>query len=229
MYTWFVDFQKAYDSIRPDSLKHKLEKLGIKGNFLDIITSIYNSTKVWFSYNSYVSTPFGATIGFKQGDILSTMFFNLFINDLPMLLEKHNTQSEESESPELFNTQICFLLFADDLVIFSLAKNGLQEKLDLLKKYCRQWDLNLNLEKTKVVILNKQGNTIKKCKFYYRGKEIEIASQYTYLDFTFVLSGKKHVGIENLIKKGKEAWFSIQKMSRKSKGKISETSHPIRL
>ena len=133
LYTWFVDFQKAYDSIRPDSLKHKLEKLGVKGNLLDIITSIYNSTKVWFSYNSYVSTPFGATIGFKQGDILSTMFFNLFINDLPMLLEKHNTQSEESESPELFNTQICFLLFADDLVIFSLAKNGLQEKLDLLK------------------------------------------------------------------------------------------------
>ena len=44
------------------------------------------------------------------------MFFNLFINDL---LEKHSTQSEESESPELFNTQISFLLFADDLAIFS--------------------------------------------------------------------------------------------------------------
>ena len=46
LYTCFVDFQKAYDSIRRDSLKHKLEQLGIKGNFLDIITSIYSSTKV---------------------------------------------------------------------------------------------------------------------------------------------------------------------------------------
>ena len=32
----------------------------------------------------------------KQGDILSTMFFHLFTNDLSMLLEKSNTQSEES-------------------------------------------------------------------------------------------------------------------------------------
>ena len=164
MYTCFVDFQKAYDSIRRDSLKHKLQQLGIKGKFLDIITSIYSSTKVSLSYTNYVSTPFSTSIGLKQGDILSTMFFNLFINDLPMQLEKHNTQSEESESPELFNTQISSLLFADDLAIFSLTKNGLQEKLDILEKYCRQWDLNLNLKKTKVIIFNKQGNTIKKKK-----------------------------------------------------------------
>ena len=132
MYTCFADFQKAYDSIRRDSLKHKLQQLGIKGKFLDIITSIYSSTKVSLSYTSYVSTPSSTSIGLKQGDILSTMFFNLFINDLPMKLKKHNTQSEESKSPEFFNTEISSLFFADDLVIFSLTKNGLQEKLDTL-------------------------------------------------------------------------------------------------
>ena len=61
-----------------------------------------------------------------------------------MLLEKHSTQSEESESPEKFNTQISSLLFADDLAIFSLnilTQNGLQEKLDFLEKYHKQWDL----------------------------------------------------------------------------------------
>ena len=50
-----------------------------------------------------------------------------------MLLEKHNTQSKESESPELFNTQISSLLFPNDLAIFSLTKNELQGKLDILK------------------------------------------------------------------------------------------------
>ena len=42
LYACFVDFQKAYDSIKRDGLKRKLEQLGIKGDFLDIITSIYN-------------------------------------------------------------------------------------------------------------------------------------------------------------------------------------------
>ena len=137
MCTCFVGFERAYDSIKRDSLKHKLEQLGIKGKFLDIITSIYSLTTVSLSYTSYVSTPFSTSIGLNQGDILSTMFFNLFINDLPLQLEKHNTQSEKSESPELFNKQISSLLF-DNLAIFSLTRKGLLEKLDILEKCHRQ-------------------------------------------------------------------------------------------
>ena len=169
MSTCFVDFQNAYDSVRPDSLKHKLEQLGIKENFLDITASLYRSTKASLFFNIYVSNPFSTSIGLKQGDILTKMFFNLFIDDLPMLLEKYNAQHEESGFPKLFNTHLIPLLFVDDLEIFSFSKNGLHEKLE---KYCRQWDLNLNLKKTKIVKLYKQGNTIKKFKFHYRGKEI---------------------------------------------------------
>ena len=86
-----------------------------------------------------------------------------------MLLEKYNAQYEESVFPELFDTHISSLLFVDDSEIFFFSKNGLHEKLE---KYCIKWDLNLNLKKTKIIKLNEQGNTIKKFKFYYRGKEI---------------------------------------------------------
>ena len=75
-----------------------------------MITSIYSATKVSLPYNSYVSTLSSTSIGLKQGNMLSTTFFNLFITHLRMLLEKHSTQSEESESPELFNTEISSLL-----------------------------------------------------------------------------------------------------------------------
>ena len=85
------------------------------------------------------------------------------MNNLLMLLEKHNTQSEKGESLELFKTQIISSLFRNDLAIFSLTKNVLQEKLDTSEKYCKQCDLNLNLNKTKVIIFNKQENTVKNC------------------------------------------------------------------
>ena len=75
LYTCFVDFQKAYDTINRNSLRHKLEKFGICGKFLKIITSIYQSTKVSLSYNQKISAPFDTSIGLKQGDILSTTFF----------------------------------------------------------------------------------------------------------------------------------------------------------
>ena len=51
------------------------------------------------------------------------------------------------------------------------------------------------------MIFNKQGATIRKFKFYFQGQEIEIVKQYTYLGFTFIPSGKKLQGIENLITK----------------------------
>ena len=102
------------------------------------------------------------------------MLFNLFINDLSILLEKANTQSEESLSPELFNTQISSLLFANELAMFSVAKNRLQKKTRFLEKYCRQWDLNLNLKKTKIIIFNKQGNTIKYLSFIIGENELEL-------------------------------------------------------
>ena len=35
-----------------------------------------------------------------------------------MLLKKHDTEYEESESPELFNTEVSSLLFANDPAIF---------------------------------------------------------------------------------------------------------------
>ena len=103
-----------------------------------------------------------------------------------------DTSNENNEKPKLEDTNISSLLFEG---------------------------LKLNIKKTKIIIFNKQGANIKKFKFYYRDKEIEIAKQYTYLGFTFTPSGKKQVGIDNLINKARKVWFSILKcyISQKKK------------
>ena len=69
----------------------------------------------------------------------------------------------------------------------------------------------LKVKKIIIIILNKQEVNIRKFKFYYRDKEIDIGKQYTYLGFTFTQSRKKQVGIDNLINKARKAWFCIQK------------------
>ena len=138
LYTCFVDFQKAYDTIPREALKQKLEHNGISGNFLNIIHSMtYKSPSVSLLYKDKVTEPFQTTIGLKQGDILSTIFFNLFINDLPTVLEETNL--EKIETPMLGDTNISSLLFADDLAIFSLSQKELQSKIiDILDEYCHK-------------------------------------------------------------------------------------------
>ena len=47
--------------------------------------------------------------------------------------------------------------------------------------------------------------------------------EYTYLGFKFIPSGKKHLGIENLINKAKKSWFILQRFLCKSEGKTPNT------
>ena len=81
--------------------------------------------------------------------------------------------------PKLCNSEIRSLLFADDLAILALSKQGHQNKIDLLEKHCKDWGLKLNLKKTKILIFNRQGAVVKWQKFYFQEKEIEIVNQCT--------------------------------------------------
>ena len=53
--------------------------------------------------------------------------------------------------------------------------------------------------------------------------KIEIVNKHTYLGFSFILSGKKHMGVEKLENKRRKEWLSIQKMLIKSKEKTFGT------
>ena len=224
LFACFVDFRKAYDSICRHRLIYKLKEIGLKGKILDIITAMYKSPRASLYYKGKISEPFDTTIGLKQGDPLSTLLFNLYINDLPELLNLRGKTSDQLEAtPKLGNTDISSLLFADDLLILSLSKEDLQCKIACLENFCNKWGLELNLSKTKIMIFNRQGSLIKRFKFYFRGNELEITNQYTYLGFTFIPSGKKYKGIEILLSKASKAWFSIQRHLYKSKEKTINT------
>ena len=133
---------------------------------------MYKSPKVSLIHQDKISQTFLKTISLKQGDVLSTILFNIFINDLPWrLLENSRSSDTINDIPYLDDTKINNLLFVNE-------------------QYSNEWGLELNLSKTKIMIFNKQGATLRKFKFYFQGQEIEIAKQYTYLGFKFIPSGK---------------------------------------
>jgi hypothetical protein len=82
MYACFIDFQKAFDSVWHEALLIKLLRNGIGGLFYKIIKSMYLTACSCVKDKNGLSKSFPIGRGVKQGDVLSPLIFNMYLNDL---------------------------------------------------------------------------------------------------------------------------------------------------
>ena len=120
--------------------------------FYNIIKQIYDISKSCVKIQNQISDFFPLNVGVKQGDNLSP---SLFVNDLPSYL------SNTSDPGNVNGKDVHCLKYADDIILLSKSAKGLQEKLDILNAYCKDWCLTVNTSKTKILIFNKAGRLIK--------------------------------------------------------------------
>ena len=121
LYTCFVDFKKAFDSIWHEGLFYKRSKNKINGNFLDLIKNIYKHTRCAVKVDNKLTNFFEYNNGIRQGDLLSPTLFNIFVNDLFDEIDSVNTSPVNLNDEEKFSS----LMYADDLVMISTTKEGL--------------------------------------------------------------------------------------------------------
>ena len=72
---------------------------------------------------------------------------------LHTLINKHVHQTKKCKIFTCF-IDLLMLLF-DDLVLLSPTEQGLQQQLDTVEQYCRNWALAVNMKKTDVMIFQK--------------------------------------------------------------------------
>ena len=193
LYGCFVDFSKAFDSVPRDILLDKLKKHGINGNIFDIIQKIYLEDTVSIKIGKQHSPSFKTNKGVRQGCVLSPLLFNIFLADLPPILDSGNENVKIDG-----DNRISCLLWADDILILSESEKGLQTKLNELEKYCETNKLSVNTKKTQCMIFNKTGRLLKNYKFVYKNSPLECVREYKYLGFIVTPSGEVRTGLEDL-------------------------------
>ena len=99
---------------------------------------------------------------------------------------------EFSDSPKTDNIKV--LLYSDDIVGLADSPSELQKMIVSLYDYCSPWYLNVNLDKSKVLVFRSSNRINSNLKFNYGSREIEIVNSYKYLgvEITFNLSYLKH-------------------------------------
>jgi len=182
----------------------KLLRNGIGGPFYQVIKSMYKSVTASIKCGSLLSDQFNIYRGVKQGDVLSPLLFNIFINDL---ITPFN--NAESCPPSLLSKKVGCLLYADDLVILSTSKEGLQSSLDHLSSYCKKWKLSVNHSKSKVMCLSKQGK-LDKTEFRAQGQCLNEVSSYPYLGLEMTNSGSFKLAQKTLTNKAMKALFKLK-------------------
>ena len=116
--------------------------MSIRGKILRILENMYSEV------NYSIKLPYGLTDSvpssteLKQGCVLSPLLFNLYVNNLPICFSRNHDPIAISK----YVTNV--LMYADDLVLMSTSKEGLQKCLDDLNIYCKKWKLKVNTDKT---------------------------------------------------------------------------------
>jgi hypothetical protein len=122
-------------------------------------------------------------------------------------------------------------MYADDIILLSTSAKGLQRKLDKLNDYCKDWCLNTNTSKTKIMVFNKAGRHLK-LDFKFNDVKLECASNYRYLGLKFNSSGSFSFAQKQLYQKALKAFFKLKKdfisLSPNVKSTINVFEHTIK-
>ena len=86
MYAVFVDFKKAFDTVRRDLMVARCKQLGVHGQFLASLLMLYDKVTQRVVVNGVVGEPFDTHVGTKQGSELSPLLFGMFIDMLHELI-----------------------------------------------------------------------------------------------------------------------------------------------
>ena len=90
--------------------------------------------------------------GLRQGGNLSPILFSLYLNDLENYLLTNGSPFLEINDNDLdVYRKLIALLYADDTVVFASSEETM---LQLFAYFCDKWKLDINYNKTKVLVFS---------------------------------------------------------------------------
>ena len=137
--TVYIDFAKAFDTVPHRRLLCKLRSLGIHGSLLSWVECFLCNRQQRVVIRGCASPWTPVLSGVPQGSVLGPLLFVIYVDDVDRCF-LHST----------------VIKYADDVKIISEMTNDqscdlLQQDLNRLAEWSRQWLLNINLNKCRIL------------------------------------------------------------------------------
>jgi len=200
---WQVLTKKAaFDTVRFRALFLKLGRLGLTGQFLRLVVSLYDNLKSVVRTSGSTSAPIMVKRSVRQGGVLSTVLYLVYVND--MLNEIQSSGC---------GTKVMSLCcgnptFADDISLLALTPWHLQKMVDIVFCYCKQWNVSINVEKSSVTVFTKSRSQ-PSVNIMYGDRPIKQTDSFVHLGIYYPYNLKNSDKINQRLQKAKNALFSL--------------------
>ena len=111
------------------------------------------------------------------------------------------------------------------MILLSTTETDLQRRISKLEKYCDDWCLEVNYDKSKVVIFNKARNFFDS-NFTYKQRKLENVRKKKYLGVTCAISGRNIcICVIKTVEKGLKGFFKLKSIFGTSIPNVNVAGH----
>jgi hypothetical protein len=150
----FIDYEKAFDTVRWKFLYRCLERLNFGKQFRTCVETLYRDIETCVTNNGHASNFFQPTRGIRQGCPISA---NLFVSIVEILAHAIR------QDPKILGLLIGMKeykisQFADDTCLYLADENSLQLALSVIEKFAVCSGLKLNRDKSEAIWIAASSN-----------------------------------------------------------------------
>ena len=173
VYLCFIDYTKAFDWVKHSKMIECLKEIGVDDTELQIITKLYWEQSVVVRTESGLTAECKIKKGAWQGCVLSSSLFNLYT-------EKIFKDVQDMKGVIIVGMKLNNLRYAYDTVLLCFCPTDLQELLNAVNKAGKPYGMEMNIIKTKAMVVSKTTPT-PKIDIALEGKPVQQTDKMIYL------------------------------------------------
>ena len=156
-----IDAEKAFDKIQHPFMIKTLQKVGIEGTCLNILTATYDKPIANIILNGEKLKAFPLKSGTRQGWPLSPLLFNIVLEVLATAIR----EEKEIKGIQIGKEEVKLSRFADDMILYrENPKDSIRKLLELINEYSKFAGYKINTQKSLAFLSTNNEKTVREIK-----------------------------------------------------------------